>query len=113
MEKYRRQRRVVRLQTGLGATVHRATAGRVPCPQHPSGLGVCSELGGLQGTGVAAIATGGWGALPSTPILPQVSGYRGAGGFAHGLGSAECPGRSECVCVVMGVPWWGGGLAAL
>lgn len=74
---------------------------RAPCPQHPSGLGVC--LGLLQGTGVAAIATGGQGALSATPILPQVSGYRGAGGFAHGLRGAECPGRGE----------WRGGLAAL
>lgn len=96
MEKYRPEGRVVRLQTGLGATVRRARAGGCQ-----GTLPAASpQAGGLLGAGGSAGDRGcshpdGWGegALPLPAILPQVLGYGGSAGFAHGLGGTE---RPEC-----------------
>lgn len=57
MEKYRREGSVVRLQTGLGATVRGARAG-------------CARAGALQGTGGAAIPTSEGFLLPPPPSHP-------------------------------------------
>ncbi|XP_041898319.1 collagen alpha-1(I) chain-like [Corvus kubaryi] len=90
MEKYRREGSVVRLQTGLGATVRGARAG-------------CARAGALQGTGVAAIPTS-EGFLPPTP--PPQSSYRRFNGteglqdlhLGRGEQSARsATGRGECV----------------
>lgn len=75
MEKYRREGRVVRLQTGLGATVHRAVAGGcwgiLPAAS--------PRVGELPGAGAAAFPRGGGRGLCS----PQPSCHRfwGTGGI--------------------------------
>ncbi|XP_050164394.1 collagen alpha-1(III) chain-like [Myiozetetes cayanensis] len=61
-----------------------------PPTRPPLRAGGCSEVGALQGTGVAAIPTGEGVLLPQ----PRVSRYRGAARFAQGSGGdTECP---EC-----------------
>lgn len=99
MEKYRREGSVVRLQTGLGATVRGARAG-------------CARAGALQGTGGAAVPTSEGFLLP--PLPPAQSSYRRFNGteglqdlhLGPGEQSARsAAGRSECVGGRGGLIW--------